>query len=47
MEKILKKKTTEEEMVKIKEFWLNKYSYVKETYRYYASANPIGDIWAI
>ena len=30
-----------------KEFFREKYKYIKDTYKFYATINPIQDIWAI
>jgi len=37
----------EEEIPAVKEFFRSKYKYFKDTYKYYASLSPVGDIWAI
>lgn len=37
----------EEEVPLVKEFFRLKYKHFKDTYKYYASLSPVGDIWAI
>ena len=36
-----------EEILKVKEFFRERYKLIKDTYKHYASYNPVGDIWAI
>jgi hypothetical protein len=35
------------ECEELKEFLRSKYKMIKDTYKYYASKQPIGDVWAI
>lgn len=42
--KLIKK---EEELNKVKGFLQGKYKYIKETYKHFATINPVMDIWAI
>ncbi|KAL4510557.1 hypothetical protein ABPG72_004711 [Tetrahymena utriculariae] len=40
-------KNKPEDLQKVKDFLQQKYKYIKDTYKHYASQNPIGDVWAI
>lgn len=37
----------EEEVEKVKQFLKENYKQVKEVYKYHASGNPVGDVWAL
>ncbi len=37
----------EDELSQIKEIFRKTYKYYKDCYKYYASLNPIGDVWAL
>ena len=37
----------EDELMKIKEIFRKIYKNYKDSYKYYASLNPIGDVWAL
>lgn len=37
----------EQQLLKTKEFFRERYKFLKDTYKYYSCSNPIGDIWAI
>jgi len=31
----------------VKDFFRSRYKFVKDSYKYYSTWNPVGDIWAI
>ena len=37
----------EKQVQQIKEFFRERYKKIKDTYKYYASMSPVGDVWAI
>ncbi len=44
LQKIIK---NEEDLQKVKMFFQPKYQYIKDTYKFYASQNPVNDVWGI
>jgi hypothetical protein len=36
-----------QQLADVKEFFRERYKLIKDTYKYYASFNPVSDIWAI